>query len=160
MCHTILKQVQRAGWFESLAMSPDRARTVPECHLVSLWAELPHTNLSPHQHWVLVVLSCLFLHPVTIVWIQKQVVWKAISQSHRKSEVGGQLRSLAGSTLPSQSRITLTRLLRAMSRQGLNLFKEEDSTVSLGNLFQYLITMRVKQNFLMFKQNSFEFNYN
>jgi len=52
-----------------------------------------------------------------------------------------------------QSSITQSRLHRTLSRQGLNISREGDSTASLGSLFQGSVTLRGKKFFLMFRRN-------
>ena len=52
-----------------------------------------------------------------------------------------------------QSRVTYSRLHRTLSRRVLNISREEDSTTSLGSLFQGSVTLRVKKFFLMFRWN-------
>lgn len=56
-----------------------------------------------------------------------------------------------------------TRLLKAgstrtgcpVSSQIVSMLKDEDSTISLGNMFQCLILITIKKIFFMFKSNSF-----
>ena len=54
---------------------------------------------------------------------------------------------------PCQSRVTYSRLHRTLSRQVLNISREEESTPSLGSLFQCSVTLRGKKFFLMFRRN-------
>jgi len=71
---------------------------------------------------------------------------------HRITEWSG----LAGPSVghPAQpscrSRVTQSRLHRTLSRQVLNISREEDSTTSLGSLFQGSVTLRGKKFFLLF----------
>lgn len=96
------------------------------------------------QHWVLVVLSYFFVCPVSVPWIQpllqkleEQMVWKTVSQNHRKGEVRRQLWRLAGlkagSPGPGCSGLCLARFSWISSRK--------DSRNSVNKLFQYLITV-------------------
>jgi len=55
---------------------------------------------------------------------------------------------------PCRSRVTYSRLHRTLSRWGLSISREGDSTTSLGNLCQGSITLRVKKFFLMFAETS------
>ena len=55
--------------------------------------------------------------------------------------------------LPCSSRATYSRLPRTMSRRLLNLPKDGDSTTSLGNLCQCLVTLTAKKCLLMFRAN-------
>ena len=65
------------------------------------------------------------------------------SQNHKMAEVGRDLwRSLCPSQLP-----------RTASRWPLNISEDGDSTTSLGNLCQCLITLTGKKCFLMFRGN-------
>ena len=60
-------------------------------------------------------------------------------------------RDLCGSSSPTpcQSRVTQSRLHRTLSRRGLNISREGDSTTSLGSLGQGSVTLRGKKFFLM-----------
>ena len=60
-------------------------------------------------------------------------------------------RDLCGSSgpTPCQSRVTYSRLHRTLSRYVLNVFREVDSTTSLGNLSECSVTLRVKRFFLI-----------
>ena len=85
--------------------------------------------------------------------VQKSKVTE--SQNHRITECQG----LEGTSVdqlvqPScQSRVTYSRLHRTVSRLVLNISREGESTTSLGNLFQFSITLRGRKFFLMFRQN-------
>jgi len=46
---------------------------------------------------------------------------------------------------PWRSRVTYSRLHRTLSRWGLNISREGDSTTSLGSLFQGSVTLRVEE---------------
>lgn len=59
---------------------------------------------------------------------------------------------------PYWSRATLSRLRRTMSRCLLNVSNREDTTTSPGNLWQRVVTLTVKQYFLMFRGNILCFN--
>lgn len=72
-----------------------------------------------------------------------------LSQTHRMVE-GGSPRSLL-LQLPNQG--TWSWLPNIVSRQLLNLAKDGDSTVFLGSLCQCLVTLTVKQDFLVLRRN-------
>ena len=61
-------------------------------------------------------------------------------------------RALCGSPSPTPcpSRVTYSRLQRTLSRRGLNVSREGDSTASLGSLGQGSVTLRGKKFFLIF----------
>lgn len=54
---------------------------------------------------------------------------------------------------PAQSRGSKGRLPSTVSSWILNIWKDGDSTTSLGNLFQCLATLQVKKIYFMFKWN-------
>ena len=54
---------------------------------------------------------------------------------------------------PCLSRVTYSRLHRTLSRRGLNISREGDSTASLGSLFQGSVTLRGQKFLLMFRRN-------
>lgn len=58
----------------------------------------------------------------------------------------------------SSGRVSNIRLPRPTSCWVLNVSKDADSTISLGNLFQYWITLRVKQWLSVFRWNFLVFN--
>ena len=80
---------------------------------------------------------------------------RSISQNHKITACSGLEGTSVGHLVqPScRSRVTYSRLHRTLSRQGLNISREGDSTTSLGNLLQYSVTLRVKKFFLMFRRN-------
>jgi len=94
---------------------------------------------------------------VGVLWKSHLNFFIAISQNHRLAEVG---RNLLGSShpTPAQGRLTYSRLLSTVSRQGLNISRGGESTTSLGRLCQLLITLTVIMFFLMFKWNFLHLN--
>ena len=60
---------------------------------------------------------------------------------------------------PCQSRVTYSRLHRALSRRVLNISGEGDSTTSLGSLCQCSVTLRGKKFFLIFRRNFLCFQF-
>jgi len=64
-------------------------------------------------------------------------------------------RDLCGSPSPTpcQSRVTYSRLHRTLSRRGLNISREGDSTTSLGSRGRGSVTLRGKKFFLVFRWN-------
>jgi len=75
--------------------------------------------------------------------------------SHRITECSGLEGTSVGHPVqPScRGRVTYSRLNRTLSRWGLNISREGDSTASLGSLFQGSVTLRVKKLFLVFRRN-------
>ncbi|KAK4824938.1 hypothetical protein QYF61_021558 [Mycteria americana] len=69
-----------------------------------------------------------------------------LKQKYRIAEVGRDLWSPA--LLCAQSRVNHSSLLRAMSSWDVNISKDGNSTTSLGNLFQCLITTMIRKKFL------------
>lgn len=59
------------------------------------------------------------------------------------TKVGKDHSRLSQPTFPAQSRITCNRLLRTMASWVLNISKDEDSTASVGNLYQHLTILTV-----------------
>ena len=69
------------------------------------------------------------------------------------AEVGRDLWRSSGPTLPAQSRVNHSWLLRTVSSQLFNISKEGDPTTSLGNLLQCSVCLTVKKRFLILKKN-------
>jgi len=88
---------------------------------------------------------------------QAQKSW-SVFKDHRMVGVG---RDLCGSSSPPprRSRVTYSRLHRTTYRRVLNMSRGGDSKISLGNLFQCSVTLRVKKFFLMFRRNFLCFNH-
>lgn len=83
----------------------------------------------------------------------------AISQDHRKVEVGRNLQILPGSALLlAQSSINQNGLLRILSRWILTISKDEDTTTSPIKLFQCLTSLGEKNISLMLKRIFMYFN--
>jgi len=79
----------------------------------------------------------------------------SVEQYYRITECYG-MEGTSGDHLvqPScQSRVTYSRLHRTASRRVFNIPREEDSTTSLGSLFQCSITLGRKKFFLMLRWN-------
>jgi len=66
-----------------------------------------------------------------------------VSQNHRKSEVGRDLWRSSNPILPAHSKVGYNRLLRTLSTEILDLSKDRNSIISLGNLFQWLTALTV-----------------
>jgi len=79
---------------------------------------------------------------------------------HRTAE-GLKLKGISGSNLvppPRSSRVSQSRLPRAMSSLVLNISMNSYSTISLGNLFQCLSTLIAKRCLFVFRGNFMCFN--
>lgn len=75
----------------------------------------------------------------------EQMKWEGTSASHLGH-------------LPCSSRGSWSRVPRTVSSRLLNISKGGDCTTSLSNLFQCSITLMVKKDFLIFKQDVLYFN--
>lgn len=73
-------------------------------------------------------------------------------KNHRMTEVG---RDLRGHLVqyPWSTRVTETQLQRTMTWWLFNISREGHSNTSLSNLWQFLVTLRMKKCFLMFRWN-------
>jgi len=75
-----------------------------------------------------------------------QVCCEELSQDHKVVEIGRDIWRSSG-PIPCSSRVSCSRFLRSLTSQILSISKDGDSTTSLGNPFQYSVTLTVTKVF-------------